>query len=88
MQIVFWIIYGVTLVAGLFFYGKCELKQDQIKILTQKLKDAKHLKNKAELIMIKDWIDAYKHKEENPYKVLAEISNIINKTALDGDQTD
>jgi len=67
---------------------KCEVLKEKIYKLEDELYEAKALKyrNRSELMMIKDKIDAYKH-GANPYTTLSNISDVINKTALESDQT-
>jgi len=86
MQTVFWIIFAVTILAGLFYYMKCEALEEKIYKLEDELYEAKALRHRSELMMIKDKIDAYKH-GANPYTTLSNISDVINKTALESDQT-
>lgn len=90
MHIVFWIIFGVVLVAGLFFYGRCQLLDEKVYELEDKLCEAKAIRHRAELMQIKDLVDEYRKDRlgTNAYSILAKISDVINKTALERDQTD
>lgn len=87
MQVVFWVMFIVIgAVAGFFFY-EFEKSQEKIFQLESDLYELKHMKSRTETVLIRDEYERYK-KGGNPYTVLANIGNIVNKKELDSDQTE
>lgn len=71
---------------AVFYWYEFEKQEEKICKLESELYELKHAKNRTMLIMIADLIDEYK-KGENPYTILASISNVIKKEELDSDET-
>ena len=90
MQLMYWIFFGILLILWLFYYGKCELLKQEKKVLNKKIKDMKSIRNRIELMQIKELIDEYRKDKlgSNAYTVLAKISDIIIKTASVDTQND
>ena len=84
--LLFTMLVVIGAVAGFFFY-EFEESQEKIFQLESDLYELKHMKSRTEIVLIRDEYERYK-KGGNPYTVLANIGNIVNKKELDSDQTE
>ena len=71
---------------AVFYWYEFEKQEEKIFKLEREIYELKHAKDRTMLMMIADLVNEYK-KGENPYTILASISNVIKKEELDTDQS-